>query len=315
MAKSKSSSRSSRLSGVIRGLRSLGSGVLSAGAGGAPVVFRAFTGVLILALLVAWLVGRQPLQRAAAAGVATDPSVRFEWPQRAGAPNETWVPPPVQRDMARAALESIGRDPFDRGSLEAARGRLLETGWFASVDRVARRPGNVILIEAQWRVPVAVVQWDNSEYLVGHGGEILRLPEFAPVAPGSMAVIRNPHSPPPRDERTGGVVYGKPWSGGDIQAAVRLLDVLRGDPSLSRLRTIELSDYMRSGHLSVVSDLGCRFVWGSAIGEPAPGEVPVEKRLARLRDLVAQRADGVYSRIDIFLPQVLVDKTVTSARP
>lgn len=287
---------------------------LSAAGSGASFVFRAFTGVLVVGLLIAWIVGREPLQQAVAAGVTERPTVRFNWPRRAGSSFETWLPASVQQDLVLTALGEITDDPFDREALDNARARLIETGWFASVNRVARVPGNAVEVSADWRVPVAVVRWRDREFLVAHAGEILRLPPSTPVADGSMPVILSPHAPPPVDG-AGAILFGKPWTGGDIQAAIALLGMLRADPALARLRTIDLTNFMRSGQLTVVSDLGCRFVWGSPIGEVAPGEIPVEKRLGRLRDLVAQRADGLYSRVDIFPPVVLVDKTVPSARP
>lgn len=287
---------------------------LHAAGAGASVLFRAFTGVLVVGLLVAWVVGRQPLQQAVAVGVSERPTVRFNWPRRAGSAFETWLPASVQQDLVLTALGELTDDPFDRDALDNARARLADTGWFASTPRVARVPGNAVEVTADWRVPVAVVRWRDREFLVSHAGEILRLPPSTPVADGSMPVIVSPHAPPPVDA-SGAIVFGKPWTGGDIQAAIALLGLLRADPALARLRTIDLTGFMRSGHLTVVSDLGCRLVWGSPIGEVAPGEVPVEKRLGRLRDLVAQRADGLYTRVDIFPPDVLVDKTVPGARP
>lgn len=287
---------------------------LSAAGAGASLLFRAFTGVLVVGLLVAWIVGREPLQQAVAAGVTERPAVRFDWPRRTGSAFETWLPPSVQQDLVLTALGELTDDPFDRESLDRVRARLIDTGWFAQVSRVARVPGNTVEIDADWRVPVAVVRWRDREFLVAQGGEILRLPPSTPVADGSMPVIANPHAAPPGDAKTG-TLFGKPWTGGDIQAAIALHGLLRSDPSLARLRTIDLADFMRTGQLTIVSDLGCRFVWGSPIGEFSPGEVPVERRLARLRDLVAQRADALFTRVDVFPPDVLVDKTVPSARP
>jgi len=287
---------------------------LAAAGSGASFLFRAFTGVLVVGLLVAWIVGREPLQQAVAAGISERPTVKFNWPRRSGSSFETWLPASVQQDLVLTALGEITDNPFDRDALDNARVRLEETGWFASSPRVARVPGNAVEVTADWRVPVAVVRWRDREFLVAHAGEILRLPPSTPVADGSMPVILNPHAAPPGDA-VSGTAFGKPWTGGDIQAAITLLGLLRADPALSRLRTIDLSGFMRNGQLVIVSDLGCRFVWGSPVGDVALGEVSVEKRLGRLRDLLAQRADGLYTKVEIYTPTVFVDKTIPGARP
>ncbi|MDX2114923.1 MAG: hypothetical protein SFZ24_04780 [Planctomycetota bacterium] len=267
---------------------------------------------LILVLGAAWYFGEGPLRREVAEIRRSELQVRFNWPVSPAAPGrpssrETWLPAAIQNDLVRIAAEKLSADPFDQGALEAARQYLTATGWLSRLRSVERRPGGKINIAADWRIPAAVVEHRGRQYLVAVGGEILKLPPRTPVAAGSMPVITNPKSAPPTDSL--GIVYGQPWPGGDVQAAISLVRSLRDMPESKRLRGVDLGSYMSTGHLTLVSDAGARINWGSAPGEFAPGQVSAETRRARLRDILARRFDTVQKSIEIHTDVVLVDKT------
>ena len=122
-----------------------------------------------------------------------------------------------------------------------------------------------------------------------------------------MPLILSPMAKPPSDNS--GLVFGKPWMGGDVQASIRLIETLRADRDFDRVIGVELAGYLQTGHLTLLTDAGCRIVWGSAIGAVAPGEVAMEKKLANLRDILSQRLDARHQRIEIYPPVVLIDKT------
>lgn len=267
-------------------------------------------------LAAGWVFGRGPLERHIASLSASTPVVRFNWPVspapagRDTRRGETWLPAAVQRDLGGIALAELSTDPFARESLERARQALLATGWFKRITSIRRTPEACVDITAEWRVPAAVVQHKGREFLVAMGGEVLRLPPRSPVRKGSMPIITNPRLGPRTDAL--GVVFGQPWPGGDVQAAIDLLRLVRRMPEAKRITGVDLADYIETGHLTLMTDAGARIVWGSALSELGPGEVPVDTRRARLRDILQTRFDETQKRIEIHTPVVLVDKTASA---
>lgn len=270
--------------------------------------------ILLAAVAGVWAM-RDRLERHVASIRRVEPQVRFNWPVTRNASNpraqhSTWLPVAVQRDLASIALSQLDADPFSQASLERARLALLATGWFAGIERIERTPSGAINVRGNWRLPSAVVRHADREYLVAVGGEVLRLPPRTPVQRGSMPVIMNPHLGPPTDSL--GVIYGVPWNGGDVQTAIDLLRSLRAMPESARLTGIDLQPYMRTGHLTLVTDAGSRIVWGSGLSDLGPGEVSPDTRRARLRDILQTRFDEVQRSIAIHTPVVLVDKTASA---
>jgi hypothetical protein len=251
------------------------------------------------------------------AALTTRPSeVRFNWPiavapgQKKPTSPQTWLPAAVQRDLALIAASEVAVDPFAKESLERARRALLATGWFSQISTVRRTPGGHVDITADWRLPAAVVQHRGREYLVAVSGQVLRLPARTPVMKGSMPVITNPRLAPKSDNQ--GIVYGEVWPGGDVEAAIALLRHLRQIPEVKRIAGVDLANFIETGHLTLVTDSGAKIVWGSALSELGPGEVSVDTRRARLRDILQTRFDASQRMIEIHTPVVLVDKTAAA---
>lgn len=284
----------------------------SSGARALGVVMRILGVTAGLALAVGLLVGRDPLLRRVGELRESPVKAHFDWPlvKQAGARPATWVPRVVQDSLVHLVESNVSMNPFDTGSLERGRRLLLATGWFESVDRLVRRPGGTIDVDATWRIPVALVRKNNRDYLVGRDAAPIRIPDGFKPMPG-LYIIENPLLEPPTD--AGKLAYGTPWSGGDVQAALDLLDVLKDSPAQRQITGIDLSEYLTQDEpkLLIVTDRRTRIVWGSAIGELAPGQVPIERRIARLEQQLRGfgRIDAQQDRLEIYTPVVLVDKT------
>lgn len=280
------------------------------------LAMNAFAAVVLVGLACGWFFGRDALERRVSELTTQPAEVRFNWPivlapgQKKPSAPQTWLPAAVQRDLARIAAAEVAVDPFAQDSLERARRALLATGWFARIASVKRTAGGHVDITADWRLPAAVVQHRNREYLVAVGSEVLRLPPRTPVMKGSMPVITNPRLAPKSDGP--GIVYGATWPGGDVEAAIDLLRNLRHIPEVKRLAGVDLANYIETGHLTLITDAGAKIVWGSALSELGPGEVSVDTRRARLRDILQTRFDQSQRTIEIHTPVVLVDKTAAA---
>lgn len=265
-----------------------------------------------LALAVGLLVGRDPLVKRVGQLREAPISVHFEWPlvKQSAARPATWVPRVVQDSLVHLVESNVSMDPFDAASLERGRKLLLSTGWFESVDCLQRKPGGEIHVTASWRIPVALVRKNDRDYLVGRDAAPIRIPDgFKPMT--GLYVIENPLLEPPTEN--GKLAYGTPWSGGDVQAALDLLDVLKDSPAQQQITGIDLAEYLTKDEpkLLIVTDRRTKIVWGSAIGELAPGQVPIERRIARLEQQLRGfgRIDAQQERLEIYTPVVLVDKT------
>jgi hypothetical protein len=98
-------------------------------------------------------------------------------------------------------------DPLSGESLAQIGAALGATGWFegaAVVRRAYRNNRSVIDVSGTWRVPVAVVRYDDLDYLVSKDGRLLPA-RYSPGASGMPVVIGVPHPPPgqSRDGRSG----------------------------------------------------------------------------------------------------------------
>lgn len=274
---------------------------------------RIMTGVIIVVLGGSWAFGRGALERHVSAFETTPPAIKIEWPYVESADGETqltWVPAPVQKDLERMISHELTPSPFDQGALVRAAERLQSTGWFADLGAVRREAGGRVRVTGEWRVPAAVVKKDGRSHLVATDGAILRMPEGT-EPPERLYVIANPSTPAPLSD-TGAIACGVPWKGEDVQASLALLKLLTGRGQVARqVAGIDLGEFGRSAKLVIVTDRGHRIVWGSPVGETLPGEVHVERKIARLEQNIRDfgRIDADQQRVEIYTPVVLVDKT------
>ena len=264
-------------------------------------VSRALTAAVIIAVAAAWIFGRAPLRRhvgeTRAAVLAPD---SLQWPVDASGAIPAWIPPLVLDELQRITLARLSPDPFQHDTLRAVREGLAGAGWLEDIGRITRQPDGRIVIEGRWRQPFAVIRYDGVRYVVGRGGELMRLPEAAAIQPGSdMFVITNPHLDPPMTVDGAAIQYGVPWRGDDIAAALDLIDLLKDINGAEQITGVDLARYGSSGglaeHLVILTNSGSRIDWGKGLSaqNTPPGEVPVAHKIARL-----QQNYRDYGRID-----------------
>jgi hypothetical protein len=269
-------------------------------AAGALVVAGACVGV---AVGQGWLVDHASATRA-------DPltTPRFDWPATPGA-TETWMPADERQRLEQIVLATVSRDPFDGESLDAARLTLERTGWFESLSRVQRRPGGVIEIDGVFRRPAAVVRRADRDLLVGLEGELLPL-EYPAGGSWPLRFIRGVDAPPPR--RVDGTrEYGTPWAVGDVQAAISLLSRLRRTSQWDRVAGVDVTGFLRRGHLTIITDQGAEIVWGSPPGAAAPGERSDDDKARAFEQIFSNPGwlSAGMPRVEIYPPVILIDET------
>ncbi|MGE3107842.1 MAG: cell division protein FtsQ/DivIB [Phycisphaerales bacterium] len=211
----------------------------------------------------------------------------------------TWLDTGSQSVLLRLAYDNLSPDPLDAASIRRTQAALMATGWFETPCRVTRLLDNKVVIQGDWREPVAAVRAGNRDYLVSAKGERLP-PEYPPEGSG-LKVLIGPERDAPR--------VGELWLGGDVQAGLALLNCLRRAPEqerqdiLDQARAIDLSDYAATKNLYIVTDTGSRILWGGEPGAFIPGQAHDDVKLQRLARLVRDhgRIDASRDYLDISL--------------
>ncbi|MCA9282488.1 MAG: hypothetical protein H6812_13895 [Phycisphaeraceae bacterium] len=272
---------------------------------------RIATGVTLVAILIAWFVALEPLKNRVRQFQSPARLVRIDWPLDDRNQIANWLPASVSEMLMQLAGNELrGSGAFDQESLVRAAYTLESTGWVRSGVEVRRRADGTIDIDGQWRAPAVVIQRNGQHYLGAIAGELLRVPAGLDLERTTMFRVFNPYSEAPKD-KMGNPAYGEKWPGGDVQAAITLLDKLGPLDESKFIIGVDAREYMRSGHLLIITDAGGVIDWGSAIGETAPGEVTIEDKISHLRRVLrpGQRLDTQAGRIEIYNRVVQLDKT------
>lgn len=276
---------------------------------------RIASAVVLGGLMIGWFVAEAPLVNRVAA-MSTDPlTIRFTWPVhpadaiRPADQRRTWLHPTIQQDLTQTAALALSMNPFDQQSLEDARAALLATGWLRDVTEIRRKPAGIIDISCVWRAPAAIVEHNGAPYLVAAQGEVLRTPLNADFGQQDLFRIINPSTGAPRDAQ-GRVAFGIPWQYGEIQPAIELLVKVAGLEHAKRIVAVDLKGFGVTNKLALITDSGCRIVWGAPPSEIAPQQASTEERLTRLEAILRDKLDRDVRELDLYHHRgAIIDKT------
>jgi hypothetical protein len=288
--------------------------------------------LLLIAGIVAAVVGREPLRRHVAevhtAAYGPVVHVAIDWPEVATpAGTDAEGQPVFERmpyvgwEMARqvevTASQLASADPFDLASVEAVSAYVEDTGWPIAPVRALRSPNGIIEIEADWRMPRWVVRHDGFDYVIGDDLGLLPLAAatderaFRYVDGTPLRFVEGVYAGPPTNERTG-LTYGDRWPGTDLQDAISLLSYLaRADGVWDQVRGVRI-EYGWDGCLFIVTDAGSSICWGRPPGQENGIEIAASSKIASLRAARQHtgRIDWGEDRIDIRTEQYEIDRTV-----
>ncbi len=241
---------------------------------GLDAVWRVGTALFVVALLIAWVTGRGPLQRAAAGGYDM-PRVEFVSPG-ALQPADFGVPDIILADqIVDGAVRLLETEPFDRSELVALRAWLETEGWFEEITQVRRMPGNVVRVECVWRSPRAmVVPRRGAPVLVGSDSAPMRVGSDLNVS--GLVRILNPLEGVPTTD-SGQMAFGRSWGLSDVSDAIALLDLL-AERGLERT-FVDSIDVRDPSAMLITTTNGARIIWGGPVDAPSPGEASVDTRL------------------------------------
>jgi hypothetical protein len=199
---------------------------------------------------------------------------------------------------------------FDRDLLIDIATSLRQNPWIKSVRQVrrayARRPGDTIEIDCEFRAPLAMVHWKDYFWLVD--GDGVKLPEQFNAAQvphilkgrdGMMniRIIEGVRQPP--------VESGHLWPGDDLAAGLDLVKLLYGKPYAEAVVKVDVSNFggrdnPRDAQLTLATCYGTGIKWGRPINaKDFFVEVSTAQKLKYLQQVQAQ-----YGRIDAGQPWI-----------
>lgn len=178
-------------------------------------------------------------------------------------------------EIENAVRDSLNGDPLDRGVLVEARRRLQRTGWFESVDRVQRLDPGVIEVRATYVRPFTLIEDREGNHLVTADGRLL--PKRYPAGVQLRATPRIVGARFRRPLRA-----GERWEGKDVAAGLRLAALLAPRTWVQQVVAIDVSEFMQTESVWLITDSGSRILWGRVPGEERGVEVPAKQKLAYL---------------------------------
>lgn len=222
------------------------------------------------AVAAAWVLGVPRLEAYASAHQATDEvQVRF-------LASPTWVEGDFESKLQEIAASVIDTDPLGRESLVTAREKLLATGWFDEIMQVRRVDPSTVEVDARFAQPFAIIRdrTTRKDHLVDPRGRLLpkHFPEGAAVG---FTVIRGARFGHPGRP-------GRAWPGADVTAALQVLHMMHDRPWRSQVTEVDVTDYLQTSSIRLLTDRGCVIVWGRSPGDESGSEVPAARKIRYL---------------------------------
>jgi hypothetical protein len=224
----------------------------------------------VAALVAAAVFGGPRLEAVAAARTTVNPTtieIRFLNPP-------AWMNGDLEAMLDHTARQHLTGDPFARLDLVAARQSLIDTGWFEEVRQVRRRRADLVEVEASFVRPFAIVRDADGDHLVDPTGRLLPRSYPAGGKPSFIAISGVRFDRPSR--------AGLQWEGADVTAALRLLRLIHDRPWLGQVASIDTARFLGDQTLILVTDRGCRIIWGREPGAESVSEVPAARKLQYL---------------------------------
>jgi hypothetical protein len=235
-----------------------------------------------------------------------------------------WMTDSLASEIA-AVVPRTDHGIFDPNLLPTTVNKLKSCPWVRNVNSVRRsygtEPGNMLLVDCDYRVPIAVVEWKNSYWLIDNDGTKLseefsaaQLPNLVNGPDGSVniRIIRGVEKAPP--------TAGRQWMGNDLIAGLDLVKLFYGKNYLNDVDTIDVSNFggrldRGSPQLTLQTKFGTSIWWGRPVNaKDYFKEIPTLRKLQTLKLAVAKlgRIDAGRSYFDIRYEYSLVPATEPS---
>lgn len=235
---------------------------------------------MIAALLAGWHWSARSLRAYVADHRAAD--VTVEQIQLAAAP--PWMSILLKEQLQSVVAREIDANPLDGSGLRRAAESLKANAWVRSVHRLERRPAGEVVVEATYRRPIALIRSRDGFRPVDAQG--VRLPGLYlshQVSLVKLPVVDRVAAGPSRP--------GEVWPGQDVQAAMRLIVLLRGESYMDQVQTFDVGQRDSRGRLRITMRThgGGQVVWGLPPGSEGAVEPDAATKKHRLASVDRRR--------------------------
>lgn len=217
-----------------------------------------------------------------------------------------WMNQMVRDHLHHLIQQEISYDPLDHVGLQQAVRALSSNPWVDHVQQIQRTDQGGIEVIAQYRRPVALVEWDKGYHLVSAQG--VQLPGFYlnhQLKQLELPLIMGVASPPRRN--------GQIWPGNDLEAGLSLLDWLSDEPYFDQIRSIDVNgrDDHNRVHLILRTDHGM-VRWGLPPAMQQVVEPNASTKKQWLTDVYRQRGtiDAGGKIVDVYGAAIFVHQPV-----
>ncbi|HLL90720.1 MAG TPA: hypothetical protein VK324_15570 [Tepidisphaeraceae bacterium] len=216
-------------------------------------------------------------------------------------------------DSITKSIGPVGmHSALDKQLLVDTAEQLRRNPWVKQVNEVRRAygnaPGDTLVVDCDWRAPIALVKAGTSFWLVD--GDGVKLPErFEPqqvpkvvMTPNKRPLIRiveGVHVPPPGD--------GEAWVGADLAAGLEMIKLLFNQPYADDVVKVNVANYAgrvdpKEAQVVLVTKYDTEVRWGRPVtASDFFIEVPTSRKLEYLKGVYAEfgRLDARQRWIDI----------------
>jgi len=229
--------------------------------------------------------------------VAGNPQVEINWPTTAQ--GEIWMPVNERDRVQELISRSVaGGNALSRAPLEEAGLALMRSNWIEGMPSVEWTSDGMIQVDAEWRVPAAVVRVGNREFIIDWNRIVLPL-DYA-IGESNQYFFENADAQLPRT--------GETWMGTDLEDGLKLLKIMGNEQLLEQVDGFDLGTAQQSGTIVIRTTRKAEVVWGAGPGRERPGELTTSEKLGRLKALHEDTGliDGGFVMVDISGAEIFV---------
>ena len=224
-------------------------------------------------------------------------------------PQPAWIHGDLRAEVARAGgLEGLSlRDPQ---LVEQVQRAFALNGWVARVKEVRKRFPAEIIVDVEYRCPVAMVEvhWRGqpSLYFVDENSVLLPKEDLDKSQEERQREYQNYVRIDAGDVSPAGRIAGQPWGGAKIAGAARLAALGQGQWQKMGVRRIVVLEDLNALPLYELQAGDARVLWGHAPGAEVSGEPEAAAKWTWLTALVANSGpldkSAAQQRIDLRTP-------------
>jgi len=211
-----------------------------------------------------------------------------------------WCTPEIESRLRAMPGDFAGSSIFDMEVCRRAQNVYRFEPWVRCVEAVRTEFPDTLVVQLDLRRPRFAIDRNSSYVLVDRDGYVVpaRYQDWADAEPPVQVVWGVTSMPPPP---------GRRWRDNALQGGIETLAVIAARQSISSRLTITGADVSNYGgrrrrgesDIDVITQGGCRILWGRPPSTRTVGEVPLEAKLKHLEKVLDRTPDPRGIKINV----------------